>query len=207
MGRRLTSRGPTSALTWVALLLGVPLFFMFACCGGMGLLTDGGSPATTSQTRQQQRVASSDNALTTTPIRSNERERVATSPPAKPVDRASVAINDPPVDEPPVLEFRNWTSANGNHTIVAALVAIESHAVQLRKEDGTQVTVPFAKLSSDDVFMVTGKPPPNVIEGKVVGIADGDTLTVLDADHNYHKIRLIGIDAPEHGQDYGGVLP
>ena len=35
------------------------------------------------------------------------------------------------------------------------------------------------------------------ITGRVVGVADGDTITVLDADKMQHKIRLAGIDAPE----------
>jgi micrococcal nuclease len=42
-----------------------------------------------------------------------------------------------------------------------------------------------------------------VLEGMVTGIADGDTLYVLDAGHNSHKIRLLGIDAPEHEQAFG----
>jgi endonuclease YncB( thermonuclease family) len=40
-------------------------------------------------------------------------------------------------------------------------------------------------------------------EGTVVGVADGDTVTVLDAQKTQHKIRLSGIDAPEKAQDYG----
>ena len=39
--------------------------------------------------------------------------------------------------------------------------------------------------------------------GKVVGITDGDTITVIDTDKTEHKIRLMGIDAPEKKQDYG----
>ncbi len=39
--------------------------------------------------------------------------------------------------------------------------------------------------------------------GKVVGITDGDTITVLDKDNKQHKIRLAGIDAPELGQPFG----
>jgi endonuclease YncB( thermonuclease family) len=31
----------------------------------------------------------------------------------------------------------------------------------------------------------------------VVGVSDGDTITVLDRDKRQHKIRLAGIDAPE----------
>ncbi|MEW6132515.1 MAG: thermonuclease family protein [Pseudomonadota bacterium] len=42
-----------------------------------------------------------------------------------------------------------------------------------------------------------------VLEGTVTGIADGDTLYVLDAMRKSHKIRLLGIDAPERGQAFG----
>ena len=38
---------------------------------------------------------------------------------------------------------------------------------------------------------------------RVVGVSDGDTLTVLKADKTQVKIRLNGIDAPETGQDFG----
>jgi len=41
------------------------------------------------------------------------------------------------------------------------------------------------------------------IEGKVVGISDGDTITVLDGQKSEYKIRLAGIDAPEKSQPYG----
>jgi len=41
------------------------------------------------------------------------------------------------------------------------------------------------------------------ITGRVVGIADGDTVTVLDAQKVQHKIRLAGIDAPEKAQPFG----
>jgi endonuclease YncB( thermonuclease family) len=41
------------------------------------------------------------------------------------------------------------------------------------------------------------------IEGLVVGVADGDTITVLDQQKNTFKIRLQGIDAPEKKQAFG----
>lgn len=39
--------------------------------------------------------------------------------------------------------------------------------------------------------------------GKVVSVADGDTLTLLVAGKHTYKIRLSEIDAPEAGQPYG----
>lgn len=42
-----------------------------------------------------------------------------------------------------------------------------------------------------------------VISGKVVRVADGDTITVLDSLMQQHKIRLSGIDAPERRQAFG----
>src|SRR5258708_39073550 len=39
--------------------------------------------------------------------------------------------------------------------------------------------------------------------GRVVAIADGDTITVLDSANTQHRIRLAGIDAPESHQAFG----
>jgi len=39
--------------------------------------------------------------------------------------------------------------------------------------------------------------------GRVVGVSDGDTVTVLTAEHRQYKIRLSGIDAPEKKQAFG----
>jgi endonuclease YncB( thermonuclease family) len=43
----------------------------------------------------------------------------------------------------------------------------------------------------------------NILQGLVVGVSDGDSLTLLDAEKRQHKIRLQGIDAPEMKQAYG----
>ena len=45
--------------------------------------------------------------------------------------------------------------------------------------------------------------PSSDLVGRVVKVADGDTITVLDSSKNQHKIRLQGIDAPEKSQAYG----
>jgi endonuclease YncB( thermonuclease family) len=41
------------------------------------------------------------------------------------------------------------------------------------------------------------------LTGRIVAVADGDTVTLLDDSNTQHKIRLAGIDAPEKKQDFG----
>ncbi len=41
------------------------------------------------------------------------------------------------------------------------------------------------------------------VTGRVVAIADGDTVTILDSSDTQHRIRLAGIDAPETHQVFG----
>jgi len=41
------------------------------------------------------------------------------------------------------------------------------------------------------------------LAGRVVGVSDGDTVTVLSAENRRFKIRLSGIDAPEKKQPFG----
>ncbi len=52
-------------------------------------------------------------------------------------------------------------------------------------------------------FVVAFQANAGIITGKVVSVSDGDTITVLDAENNQHKIRLMGIDAPEKSQPFG----
>lgn len=44
-----------------------------------------------------------------------------------------------------------------------------------------------------------------VYTGRVVAVADGDTVTVLDTAKVQRKVRLSGIDAPEKRQPFGTV--
>ena len=45
----------------------------------------------------------------------------------------------------------------------------------------------------------------DTLQGRVVKIADGDTVTIVDDGGMKHRIRLMGIDAPEKNQSYGDV--
>ena len=53
------------------------------------------------------------------------------------------------------------------------------------------------------IFSVCTASASKILQGKVVSVADGDTITVLDAEKTQHKIRLQGIDAPEKAQAFG----
>ena len=59
------------------------------------------------------------------------------------------------------------------------------------------------RMSSDVHTPPHLRPPerPGNLQGKVVRIADGDTITVL-VDRQEIKVRLSAIDAPERGQDF-----
>jgi endonuclease YncB( thermonuclease family) len=52
-------------------------------------------------------------------------------------------------------------------------------------------------------LLLSATAQPQTITVKVVAIAEGDTLTVLDANNQQHKVRLDGIDTPESHQDFG----
>ena len=55
------------------------------------------------------------------------------------------------------------------------------------------------------LIVAFGPAGAEVLTGHVVGVADGDTITVLDASKVQHKIRVAGIDAPEKKQPFGQV--
>lgn len=41
-----------------------------------------------------------------------------------------------------------------------------------------------------------------IIQGKIIKVTDGDTVTLLARNNKKIKVRLYGIDCPEKGQDY-----
>lgn len=51
--------------------------------------------------------------------------------------------------------------------------------------------------------LLVGNSLAQSLVGRVVGVTDGDTVTLLVDGRVQHKIRLSGIDAPERAQPYG----
>jgi endonuclease YncB( thermonuclease family) len=62
---------------------------------------------------------------------------------------------------------------------------------------------PIKQSNPDSGRSTASAPGQQTLSGRVVRIADGDTITVLDATNTQHRIRLQGIDAPEAKQDFG----
>jgi endonuclease YncB( thermonuclease family) len=64
---------------------------------------------------------------------------------------------------------------------------------------GRRVSAAFAALLLLPVADIT---MAETIEGRVVGITDGDTFTLLTPDSRLVKVRVAESDAPEPGQPY-----
>uniref|UniRef100_UPI00202E445D thermonuclease family protein n=1 Tax=Aquisphaera insulae TaxID=2712864 RepID=UPI00202E445D len=53
------------------------------------------------------------------------------------------------------------------------------------------------------LMLPMASPAAEDFQARVVGVADGDTFTVLTADRWQVRMRLHGVDSPESGQDFG----
>lgn len=60
---------------------------------------------------------------------------------------------------------------------------------------------PFVLLLG--LALVCAQASADILDGRVVGVTDGDTVTVLDAAKTEYKIRVAGIDAPEKAMPWG----
>lgn len=66
------------------------------------------------------------------------------------------------------------------------------------------ISIALASLHLLCVFSASAQEYRNKLKVvRVVGVSDGDTITVLDGSNQQHKVRLAGIDAPESRQAFG----
>lgn len=102
-----------------------------------------------------------------------------------------------------LLTLRTWMDSSGKHSTEAELIEIHGETVYLQKQDGRLLAISLAKLSEADRTFVAEQHTDYIFVGKVVGVADADTFTMLGASNQQLKIRLEGIDAPEGPQPFG----
>ena len=66
-----------------------------------------------------------------------------------------------------------------------------------------RIHIPSVLAIAALAFISTHSASAAALTGRIVSIVDGDTVTLLDANLQQHKIRLSGIDAPEKRQPFG----
>jgi len=85
----------------------------------------------------------------------SKAELAAVAPSKPPVKPASHIAEDTPTEpKDPVQSpepVRTWRDKSAQHSVIATLVNFDLKAVQLRKEDGTIISVPTNNLSQDDI--------------------------------------------------------
>ncbi len=114
----------------------------------------------------------------------------------------SFALAQVQPDPPLVEQLREWHDHEEKILAKSRFAYGEGDQVALLPQSGQIVLIPQARLSVADRQWVANH-PLKLLRGKVIYVADGDTIGVLDEKKTTHRIRLEGIDAPESGQAYG----
>jgi len=99
---------------------------------------------------------------------------------------------------------RKWTNPEGK-TVLGVVSAFDpvAETTTLRTAAGeTLENFPLSRFSEADSHYLRNA-AKGILSGRVVGVYDGDSLTLLVAGNTQFKIRLEAIDAPELGQEYG----
>jgi endonuclease YncB( thermonuclease family) len=129
----------------------------------------------------------------------------------------AVAADDPKPDvlklSTPVLDeqSRTWTDSTETKAIVGTLLELRDGKFWIQRVDGERFGTTPDHLSVPDRAYATYATAPRVNPksqvriGKVVSIMDGDTIQIRTIGEENVTVRLIGIDAPEKGQDFGSA--
>jgi endonuclease YncB( thermonuclease family)/methylphosphotriester-DNA--protein-cysteine methyltransferase len=87
--------------------------------------------------------------------------------------------------------------------LILVLVCAWPIAARQSSSTGGAQTAMAATTTTRGALPAQANNTQTVIEGKVVKVSDGDTITVLDKENRQIKIRFQGIDAPESKQEFG----
>src|SRR5262245_41729732 len=102
--------------------------------------------------------------------------------------------------------------ANSAHassrTVTRVLLPLRTEAAQIRADMNRHLPEVRWIISLLPLAVLPAWSPPasaaqmHSLVVRVTAVADGDTITVLDPDQRQRRVRLAGIDAPEHRQPY-----
>ncbi len=105
--------------------------------------------------------------------------------------------------DPPLFDsFRQWRDIHEKVLTKSRFAYLDGEQVAIWTESGQMLHIPQARLSDGDRQWLAAQ-PVKILRGKIIFVADGDTVGLLDAHKQQHRIRLDGIDAPESGQAFG----
>ena len=96
-----------------------------------------------------------------------------------------------------------WSSSRASNSLSRQSPDPQPPQESLNHNNPQQPTAPPQATQPRQTIPAPQSQPQISLRGRVVGISDGDTLTLLTQNRQQVKIRLHGIDAPELGQPWG----
>ncbi len=101
---------------------------------------------------------------------------------------------------------RQWKDVTGTYTIDADLVQVDGDHVQLRRGDGSVITVPIAKLSQDDRDYLTSLKAEVSVEPALTLVRDGQPVSVIVTNGRPNETQaLAAAELQEHLQIMSGA--
>lgn len=99
-----------------------------------------------------------------------------------------------------------WSNSRASNSQSRPSLDTQPPQAQLSQNENNnpeKITSPTQAIPPPQTIPKRQSQPQFSLRGRVVGVSDGDTLTLLTQNRQQVKIRLHGIDAPELGQAWG----
>jgi endonuclease YncB( thermonuclease family) len=105
-----------------------------------------------------------------------------------------------------ITESFRWVETSASNVASNAQASLERAGEAIEDTAGrVNRTVLNEQAASRGSAEISWSEPAFELSGRVSKVADGDTITLIDAQRKKHKVRLYGIDSPESDQPYYNV--
>ena len=165
------------------------LLVLLLILGGLFLFSLIGSRQTLTQPDPAAQLPTESQRLATLPIQPQSNQSANSQPIAVPetaqlpIIEATHELESDPEVEVEKFQVRKWTDTTGNFSTIAVLTSFDGTTVCMTKDDGNEISVPLAKLCAEDQAYVQDIAGMHTLLGKVIGISDGNNITVLDGNN------------------------